>query len=264
VSTPPLPDEADEAAETDDDAAPGRRRPSRRALSFVVVPLVGMVIMNSVGDALATTLVDTHPAVLIALNARNRNLILVTNQLDAWTYYGVGAARLLLSDPLFFLLGMWYGDSAVVWMEKRTNSWGQMLRGLQNWFGKAAYPLIFLAPNNPICLFAGAAGMPLRAFFAVNLAGTVARLWLIRRFGEAFERPIDDVIGFIRDYRIPLLVLSVVLVFVSIGLEAKRGETEIGSLTRLDDEIDDIEGRKGSDQGTSEGAGTTPGAGADS
>ncbi len=258
MSTPPLPDEADEAADTDDDAAPGRR-PSRRALSFVVVPLVGMVIMNWVGDALATTLVDTHPALLIALNARNRNLILVTNQLDAWSYYGIGAARLLLSDPLFFLLGMWYGDSAVVWMEKRTNSWGQMLRGLQNWFGKAAYPLIFIAPNNPICLFAGAAGMPLRAFFAVNLAGTFARLWLIRRFGEAFERPIDDVIGFIRDYRIPLLVLSVVLVFVSIGLEAKRGETEIGALTHLDDEIDDIEDRKAEDGG----AGTTSGADAD-
>jgi uncharacterized membrane protein YdjX (TVP38/TMEM64 family) len=69
-------------------------------------------------------------------------------------------------------------------MERRTNTWGEMLRQLERWFGKAAYPLVFIAPNNAICLFAGAAGMPLRAFFAVNLAGTVARLWLIRRFGE--------------------------------------------------------------------------------
>jgi len=232
VSTP-LPEEA---ADTEGD--PEHRRPSRRALSFVVGPLIAMVIASYVGDALATTLATSHPAWLIALNARNRNLILVTNHLDAWTYYGIGTVRLLLSDPLFFILGMWYGDAAVEWMERRTHTWGQMLRQLQNWFGRAAYPLIFIAPNNPICLFAGAAGMPLRAFFAVNIAGTFARLWLIRRFGEAVESPIEDVLGFLRDYRIPLLILSVVLVVLSIALEAKRGETEVTALTRLEDELE--------------------------
>lgn len=233
----PLPDEA---AGTEGD--PERRRPSRRALSFVVGPLIAMVIASYVGDALATTLATSHPAWLIALNARNRNLILVTNQLDAATYYGIGTVRLLLSDPLFFILGMWYGDAAVDWMEKRTKTWGTMLRQAQDWFGRAAYPLIFIAPNNPICLFAGAAGMPLKAFFAVNLAGTLARLWLIRRFGEAVESPIDDLLGFLREYRIPLLILSVVLVLVSIALEAKRGETEIGALTHLDEELEKDDG----------------------
>jgi membrane protein DedA with SNARE-associated domain len=252
VSTP-LPDEA---ADTDEDDAADQRRPSRRALSFVVVPLIAMVVMSNVGDALAPSLVDTHPAWLIALNARNRNLILVTNQLDALTYYGVGTARLLLSDPLFFILGTWYGDAAVVWMEKRTNSWGQMLRQLQKWFGKLGYVLIFLAPNNPICLFAGAAGMPLRAFFAVNIAGTFARLYLIRVLGVRFERPIDDVIDFIRDYRLPLLALSIVLVLVSITLETKRGDTEIGALTHLDDEMDKIERQ----QSDAPGAGSPEGA----
>jgi membrane protein DedA with SNARE-associated domain len=232
VSTP-LPEEA---ADTDD---AGRRRPSRRTLSLVVGPLIVMVIMGYVGDALAPTLVDTHPAWLIGLNARNRNLVLVTNQLDAWTYYAVGTIRLLVSDPLFFLLGVWYGDAAVQWMERRTRTWGQLLRQLQDWFGKAAYPLIFIAPNNPICLFAGAAGMPVPAFFAVNISGTFARLWLIRRFGKAFDAPISDLLDFIRQYRIPLLILSIFLVIVSIALEAKRGETEVTALTHLDDELND-------------------------
>jgi membrane protein DedA with SNARE-associated domain len=232
VSTP-LPEEA---ADTEGD--PERRRPSRRALSFVVGPLIAMVIASYVGDALTTTLATSHPAWLIALNARNRILILTTNHLDAWTYYGIGSVRLLMSDPLFFILGMWYGDAGVEWMERRTHTWGQMLRQLQQWFGKAAYPLIFIAPNNPICLFAGAAGMPLRAFFAVNIAGTFARLWLIRRFGEAVENPLEDVLDFLREYRIPLLILSVALVLLSIALEAKRGETEVTALSRLEDEID--------------------------
>jgi membrane protein DedA with SNARE-associated domain len=219
-------------------AAVARRRPSRRQVTLLAVPLVALVVMNYVGDALAPTLVDTHPALLISLNARNRNLALVTNSLDPWTYYGIGTARLLASDPLFFLLGYWYGDAAVTWMERRTVTWGQLLRRIEQWFGKAAYPLIFIAPNNYICLFAGAAGMPLRAFFAVNVAGTLTRLWLIRLVGEAFESPLDDLVNWIGDHRIPLLIASVALVIASIALEARRGETEVEALAHLDDELE--------------------------
>jgi hypothetical protein len=83
--------------------------------------------------------------------------------------------------------------------------------------------------------------MPLRAFFAVNIAGTLFRLWLIRRFGEAFDGPIDDLVGWIGEYRVPLLVVSVALVLVSIAFEAKRGESDVTSLTRLDDELEAID-----------------------
>jgi membrane protein DedA with SNARE-associated domain len=210
-------------------------------LAALAVPLVGLVVLSYIGDAAAPTLVDTHPAWLIALNARNRNLALVTNSLDPWTFYGVGTVRLLLSDPLFFLLGYWYGDAAVAWMERRTKTWGQMLRQVERWFGKAGYPLVFIAPNNYICLFAGAAGMPLVAFFVLNVAGTLTRLWLIRLFGRAFEAPIGDIVGWIGDNRFPLLAVSVGLVVLSIALEARRGETQVESLAHLDDELDEAE-----------------------
>ena len=221
------------------DPQPARRRPSRRAVTLVSVPLVALVVMSYVGDALAPTLVDTHPLLLMTLNARNRNLALVTNQVAPVPFYTVGTLRLLISDPLFFLLGYWYGDAAVSWMERRTRTWGTMMRSIERGFGKAAYPLIFIAPNNFICLFAGAAGMPIGAFFAVNLAGTAFRLWLIRKFGEAFDRPINEIVDWIGRHRLILLVLSVALVCLSIVLEARRGETEIGSLTRLDDELEE-------------------------
>src|SRR5690606_40275611 len=92
---------------------------------------------SNIGDALATTLATTHPLTLVALNARNRNLVLVTNELDAVSFYVVATIRLLISDPLFFLLGYWYGDAAVTWMERRTRTWGSTMRQVERWFGKA-------------------------------------------------------------------------------------------------------------------------------
>lgn len=232
------PNVADEAEATPEDRP---WRPSPRTLSLIAGPLVALVIMNWVGGTMAPTLVDRHPALLLALNSSNRHLILTTNSLDAWTYYGIGTARLLIPDPLFFLLGYWYGDAAVAWMERRTHTWGDLLRTVERFFGKAAYPLIFLAPNNPICLFAGAAGMPLRAFLVINVTGTVTRLYVFRRFGEAFQDPIDDVVGWIGDHRLPLLIGSLALGLLSVALEAKRGESEVTSLARLDEELEDAE-----------------------
>jgi membrane protein DedA with SNARE-associated domain len=228
-------------AEDDQSATPVRRRPSRRAITLVSIPLIFLVIISYVGDALAPSLVDRHPALLIALNARTRNLALVTNELDPWTYYGIGFVRLVISDPLFFLLGYWYGDAAVEWMERRTRTWGQMLRQVERWFGKAAYPIVFVAPNNYICLFAGASGMSLRAFVILNVTGSMFRLWLVRVFGRAFEAPIDAVVDWIGDNRAILLVVTVGLVLLSIALEARSGETEVGSLARLDDELEEAD-----------------------
>jgi membrane protein DedA with SNARE-associated domain len=222
-------------------AAAARRRPSRRAVTLVAAPLIVLVILSYIGDAFAASLVKSHPVWLMALNSRTRNLALVTNQVDARTFYAVGLTRLLLSDPLFFLLGHWYGDSAVTWMERRTKTWGTFLRQIERFFGRAAYPLVFLAPNNYICLFAGAAGMPVAGFFAANIAGTVFRLWLVRQFGNLFDRPINALVGWIDDHRLPLVALSIVMVVVSIALEARRGETEVTSLAHLDDELDEID-----------------------
>jgi len=240
VSTP-TPEDGEQPAEATAEVAterPARQPPSPKVVAAVGTLLVIMVVMNWVGDALTTTWAKDHPAWLIALNSRNRILVLTTNNLDPWSYYGIGTARLLLSDPLFFLLGYWYGDAAIVWMEKRTQTWGQMLRQLESWFSKAAYPLVFIAPNNPICLFAGAAGMPLRAFVILNVSGTLARLWAIRVFGDIFELPISDLLDWFARYRLPLFIISVALLLVSILLEFRKGEPEITSYGKLDEELE--------------------------
>jgi membrane protein DedA with SNARE-associated domain len=207
-----------------------RRPPGRHALKILVAPIIVLIVISNVGDALAPKLALDNPLLLIAMNARNRNLILVTNQLDALSYYGVATIRLLLSDPLFFLIGYWYGDTALTWMEQRTKTYGSMLRQWERWFGKAAYPLVFIAPNNVVCLFAGAAGMSVAAFLALNITGTIARLYLIRWLGEAFERPIDEVLDFIARYRAPLLVVSITFFTIMMVRELRQGREDMEAL----------------------------------
>ena len=224
--------------EQDDASATSPRRLSRRTLSLIIGLIIVLVIGGLVGDALAPTLVNEHPLWLIALNARNRNLVLVVNQVDAVPYYLVGTFRLLLSDPLFYILGYCYGDTATKWMERQAPTYGRFMRTAERWFGFAAYPLVFIAPNNYICLFAGAAGMSIPVFLTLNISGTIFRLWIIQVIGNIFDKPIDAVLGFIQDYRIPLLVVSFALVGFTVWNERRQGETEITGLRHLEDELE--------------------------
>jgi membrane protein DedA with SNARE-associated domain len=203
---------------------------------LLAVPIAALIVMNNLGTALTTEWAERHPLALIALNSQNRTLILTTNQLDAWSYYLVGSIRLLVADPFFFLIGHWYGDTALRWLEGRTKSFGQLLRQWEGFFSKAAYPLIFVAPNNPLCLLAGASGMSVTGFLLTNVAGTVTRLYLIRRLGNTFEEPLDDVLGFMRDNRMPLLVLSIALAAFFLVSELRTGRTGLEELEELVEE----------------------------
>ncbi|MET0149741.1 MAG: hypothetical protein ABWZ14_08130 [Acidimicrobiales bacterium] len=211
--------------------------PSRARLWLVLGPLVILVIAAQVGDAFAPTLAVEHPLTLITLNARNRNLILVTNSLDAVSFYTVGFLRLLASDPLFYILGFWYGDAGVQWVEKRSSSFGNLLRTWEWMFQKAAWPLVAIAPNNFICLFAGAAGMTPAVFLTLNVIGTAVRLYLIRVLGEAFEKPIQAVLDFIADYRLPLTAVTVAIVVITVIADRRSGKGELTAIASIEDEL---------------------------
>lgn len=214
----------------------------RRHMSWLIPPLVLVVIGGYTGQALFPKLVDSNPTLLILLNPRNANLALVANDLDALTFYAVASFRLLLTDPIWFFIGREYGDQAIDWLERRSPTYGRMARQAEGWFGKAAYPLVVLAPNNWICLLSGAARMRPAVFLSLNLVGTFGRLYLIRVLGDVFSDPLTDVRGFISDYQGPLLVASFVFVGLSILNERRTGRGEIEAITHLDDDLEPADG----------------------
>ena len=164
--------------------------------------------------------------------------MLVVNRVDLWAYYLWGTLRLLLPDPFFFALGWFYGPAALRWMEKRTPTVGTMMRRLEGWFGKWGHPLVVLMPNNYVCLIAGASGMSPVLFAFLNVTGTVGRLVLLQIVGDVFSGPIDWFLDLVATYRIPLLVISVVIVAVMAGGELRRGRKEIEGLQELEHSAD--------------------------
>lgn len=235
-----------------------RGQPPRRA---IVRLIIGFVILSQgsalLGDLALAEFVDKHPAWLIALNPRNRNLALATNQLEAVTYYAIGFTRLVASDPLYYLLGFWYGERALTWVERKSRTYGPFVREGESFFRKASYVLIFFAPNNIICALSAATGVRLRTFIVLNLSGTVARLILIRQLGEVFESPIRGVVDFIAEYRVPVLIISAIAVAWTVFGEFRGNNSEIRALTELtrEDYDDDPAGHSDAEAGRVEAEG---------
>ncbi|MDH3301852.1 MAG: hypothetical protein OES24_15240 [Acidimicrobiia bacterium] len=204
---------------------------------WIVRTVIGLVIISQgaaiIGDLNTALWFDRHPALLIALNPRNRILTLTTIHLDAATYYAVGFARLVASDPLYYLLGFWYGERAIAWTERRSKTYGPLIRDGERYFRKIAYPLIFLMPNNIICAMSAATGVRIIPFIILNISGTIARLVLIRQVGEVFESPLQGVGGFIAEYRLQIFVISAIAVAWSVYNEFFSSEGEAQSLMEL-------------------------------
>jgi membrane protein DedA with SNARE-associated domain len=208
----------------------------RRRLALVVVPVAVVAVASSLGDAFSPTLLAEAPLLLVALVPRNRFLVLAAPQLEFWPFFLVGIVRLALTDPLFYLFGRWYGDRAIDWTERRAGAPGSV-RALERWFRRAAYPIVAIAPNNLVCVLAGASGMSVAGFLVANLGGTAARMVLIWWVGDVFAEPLLDVVDFVTRYRWLLTGITIAIVAVSIWRARRRHTSEIETVDEVAEEL---------------------------
>jgi membrane protein DedA with SNARE-associated domain len=212
-------------------------RPDRRKLTMILVPIVVLTALAYVGDGFAAGLVKRHPLWLIALNTRKRYLALVVPHTDPIPYYLVGTIRQVMSDPLFFLIGRWYGDAGVRWLERKMGEGGSMVRFMERGFAKAAWPMVAIFPNALICMLAGASAMPTSLFLVLNVGGTVVAMVLLRTVGDVFGAPLRAFTNFLDRYRWPIIAVSVALVLLNIVLNRKKGTSELESISELEREL---------------------------
>ena len=213
--------------------------PSRWLSRLAIFVAILSLAAGWLGDIFFAQFVDNNPLLQIALNPRNRNLLATTNNIDAVSYYSVGFARLIFSDPFNYFIGFWFGERALSWIERRSKSYGPFVRDGERMFRRFSYPLVFAAPNNIICMLSGATGMRIRTFLFLNMSGTLTRLVIIRLLGEWLEEPIDAVLDFISRYRSPILILSAIAVAWTVFGEFRGDNSELNTLRDLDKDASD-------------------------
>jgi membrane protein DedA with SNARE-associated domain len=213
------------------------RLTDRQQLALLIVPIVAITVASTVADAISPTLLDEEPLLLEALVPRNRVFVLVAPQVDFLPFFVIGMVRLMLTDPIFYTVGRRYGDRAIEWAEKRSGS-PRTVRTAEQWFRRAAYPIVAIAPSNLICTLAGATGMPPVPFLITNFAGTVARMALIWWIGDVFSEPLLDVVDFIADYRWWFTGLTVLLVAWSVWQGRRSGTSPIETLEEAEAELE--------------------------
>jgi membrane protein DedA with SNARE-associated domain len=97
---------------------------------------------------------------------------------------------------------------------------------VERWFGRAAPAIVLIAPNGYVCLLAGAAGMRVRTFVALNVIGTIGRLTLFTIAGAALRNELLDVLDFIQRYQWWLVAVSFLVVAIQTGRRRSAPDSE--------------------------------------
>lgn len=221
------------------DASP---TPSRRTLVLLVTPIVLLITVGTVANALTPWLLKNHPLWLVALEARNRNLLAAASRVDVVPFVAFGVLRRMLSDPLFFLLGHLYGDRALRWAERRLGSSDVIVKVTEQGFRRASGAMVFLFPGALVCVLAGVSRMSVRAFLTLNFAGTVTAVVVLRLFARVLEAPIDAVLDFNDRNWKWLTVVSIALVGAALLLQRRRGEGELEAVLDLESDLAEEDG----------------------
>lgn len=217
--------------------AQARPPPSRRTLALLVVPIVALTAVSAVATALSPTLLADHPLVLVALEPRNRNLVLTASRVDAVPFVVFATVRRVISDPLYFALGYLYGQGAVRWIERRSGPGGRIVTFVERIFDRTAPLMVLLFPGILVCVLAGALRMRPRTFLLLNITGTVAVVLALRQFSQQLDGPVGAIQDF-NDANVGWLTgLTVALVLGWLVWQRVRGTSELRSLRTIEGEL---------------------------
>lgn len=218
----------DEWGDIEDDAP---FRPPRWVLPVLIAPILALIAANNIGAILLTKSLRpsglvNDPLPILALNSTNKVLLAVGNQVPLTWFVVLGTLRLLAPDGFFYGLGLLYRHQALRW-GRRVFPGSDRLFDLferEDHVGvrRLLDALIVIMPNNPVCLLAGIAAMPVRRFWTLNVVGTVGRLLLFFWLSHIFRNQIRSVMNFVASYQKWALLITVVAVVITLFSQAKR------------------------------------------
>lgn len=206
------------------DVAPPHERP--RWAPLLLVAWVSLVVAGYVGTALSTDLVNERPALLIALHARVRHLLLAAGgDITWWEYGAIGFVRLALAYAVCHMIGRAYGSEVLVWFGRYLGVTNAQIESILQMFHRAEwFVLPFFVGSNVVAALTGISrtALPrLVALVSVGIVGRLALYWLMARV--FFESQVDAVLDFLATYQRPALIAMIALTVAAVGLNLYRG-----------------------------------------
>ena len=198
----------------------------KRRLTIYLMGITGWAIVAAIGVSLTPSLIAKQPVVLLALSPSWAHLVTIAPEVDPVAFFTVTTLRLLGADPFWYLLGRDFGHDAVAWAERRAGPAARVYRLLERVFKRASWLIVFLAPYSFTCLLAGAARLRQPVFYAVNIAGTLTFLAVMRLFGQQLEGPVKNLIAWIDEHSLPLTIAIVVLILLSAFVRRRGAKDE--------------------------------------
>jgi len=173
-----------------------------RLKQLVATVAVLLYVTGTFGSIVGPAWVDDRPALLLALNARNRNLFGSVPFIDPLAYSLIGFARVFVVGFVFFLVGRWWGDRFMTWTEQQLGVLPAIYRWFRTAIDRAGWLFVLLMPgSNIVCLSAGWRRMNIRLFVVLLAVGTVAKLAVLWVGGKVFEDQIKSFLDAISDYQ---------------------------------------------------------------
>jgi membrane protein DedA with SNARE-associated domain len=210
--------------------SPGKRR-------FVLVLSISLFVIGTIGSNVGPAWVDERPATVLALSARNRNLLGSVPFIDVTPFALIGFGRLMLAGVALYFLGKWYGAKAIEWTEGQVGE----LPAIYGWFQRAVdragwLMLILMPASNLVCMMAGYRRMRTQVFLACISLGIVLKLIVLWIGGKQFEDQIRWFLDAINDYQWWIVAGLFGLTFLQSANKVRK------SLPEMVDEIETPDG----------------------
>ncbi len=201
---------------------------SANARRFVLIASGLLFTLGTIGSNLGPAWVDEHPAAVLALSSRNRNLFGSVPYIDIVPYALIGFTRMFVAGMALFFLGRWYGERAIAWTEKQAGE----LPALYHWFARAMdragwLVVIVFCASNLVWMMAGHRRMNPRHYAALLAVGIAIRLSILWAGGQAFEEQIRSFLSWIEDYQWYVVGGLFALSFVQSARRARRDIPEV-------------------------------------
>jgi hypothetical protein len=188
----------------------------RRHRLASLLGIVGVLLVAAnVGSIMMPTLVKKAPVLLLLLSSRNRHLLLTVGAgIDAVPYFVVASLRLSAAAIPFYLLGRWYGDSGLRWLERQAGGMPATISWVERGYRRFGDIVLFLMSAATSCACWPPAHDKPQRFAVVFAAGVLARLGFFWFVGKAFEDFLTKVIDWIQRYQWWLVAIFFLLTVV--------------------------------------------------